>query len=223
MAVLPKSATLWAFSLVFIVFLLGTALLGISMRALLSRLRGALQIEHSNAHKAGEHGAIRHLLTAVFSRLCAVYRKTGLEAYVRLYVDIVAPERNYERRFTWWDVFVDGPVIRQEGYLGILVFVFYYLPVLFLRRWPRALVREALTREIFFLRDQYHLYQAMQRYHPGLWWSPLGLARDILRVLFLPVWCALIVGIIGVLVAQDIIYALMAATLSRCPCYYSCS
>lgn len=94
------------------------------------------------------------------------------------------------------------------------MFVLFILPFLLVRTWPRALVREALTREVMFLRDQYYLHTQLKRNVSGLWWSPLALVRDVFRVIFVPVWIVLIAAIIGLLVVEDILLCILRIFVS---------
>lgn len=208
MSVLPSSATLWSFFVVVVVvaFLLGTALIAISMKPALSRLRAKLQSDPDKEHPMPRTPL---WLRVVLDGIRTVYRITGLADYVRKHINLVAPQRDDEKAFKWSDVFKEGPKMDPFGFiLTFPLLQLLFLPAAHVAQRP-CLVCEALTREVLFLRDQCNLYRFLEHGYDNVRWSRLALVRDVFRVLFLPVWCALIVAIVGLLVAQDIVFGVV--------------
>ncbi|KAH7400883.1 hypothetical protein DE146DRAFT_477871 [Phaeosphaeria sp. MPI-PUGE-AT-0046c] len=203
MSVLPTSATFWSFFVVLVAFLLGTALIALSLKPIVAGIRAKVQIDVAGA-KTAKRAKTPRWLRFIARSAYLVYQKTGLEGYVKYYADVVVPEREL-KPFRWSDVF--GHRRTFGSIVSFLVWMMVELPFDLLRTWPKALVREALTREVLFLRDQYYLYHSLKKNMPDLYWSPVALVRDVFRLLFVPVWCVLIVAIVGMLVVEDLLFA----------------
>lgn len=207
MSVLPSSATFWSFFVVLVAFLIGTALTAFSLKPIAASIRAKVQIEKPDIRPSS--AASRWLkpqwVMFILNGASSIYNKSGLRDYVQSYVSLVRPVR--QGFFRWADVLEDLP--EYDGLCRATLFVLFILPFLLVRTWPRALVREALTREVMFLRDQYYLHAQLERNVSGLWWSPLALIRDVFRVIFVPVWIVLIAAIIGLLVVEDILLCIL--------------
>lgn len=203
MSVLPSSATFWSFFVVLVAFFIGTALTALSLRPIVAGTRAKVQIKipSNTLSDASARWPKLQWLMFILSGTSSIYHKSGLRQYVHSYVDLISPVR--EERFRWALVFEHVP--RCDGICEMIVFAVPVVPFLLVRTWPRALVREALTREVMFLRDQYYLREQLDRNIPGLWWSPLALVRDVIRAIFVPIWVVLIAAIIVLLVVEDML------------------
>ncbi|KAF1932114.1 uncharacterized protein M421DRAFT_284651 [Didymella exigua CBS 183.55] len=212
MSVLPSSATFWSFFVVLVAFLLGTAFTALSLKPVVAGFRAKVYIDIPKIQQAP--ATLQRLnprrlkpqwLTLVLGGTRTLYDKSGLRDYLRYYADVIRPER--DGHFRWAHVFIGLSGV--DGFCDTIIFLVFRLPFLLMRIWPEALVREALTREIMFLRDQYYLRTQLERNMPGLWWSPLALVRDVFRVVFVPVWVVFIIAIVGLLVLEDILVGIL--------------
>ncbi|KAF2258987.1 hypothetical protein CC78DRAFT_537401 [Lojkania enalia] len=176
MNVLPSSATLWSFFVMLFLFFFGTVCIGLYLSTLLAWLQ---------------------ILPALAAR--ANHQLTKLQ-YIRLYIDLLNPSSEVNVQLLNDPDWVEG-----SNWLVKLGVWLLWWP---LRALPAILVHYVFVRELFFLRDQYVALQYYGNVVMGqrIYWHPLGLVRDIVRFILLPVWAAAIVGIVCLLVLEDILF-----------------
>ena len=74
------------------------------------------------------------------------------------------------------------------------------------RRLPAEIIHGALVPEILFPKDQWIMFQYRNNRYIHYRWHPLAFIRDFFRLLLIPVWIMMIIGIIPYIVAVDLVF-----------------
>jgi hypothetical protein len=122
-------------------------------------------------------------------------QRQGVPRFIQKYFDLLNSTPSSD--LSLWDL--DKPW--RHWPLEYASFVF--------RGFLANIVHYGLVKEIFFLRDLYVMLQYRGHVVHLFEWRCVWLVRDVVRFVFLPVWVALIVVFVAVLLVQDILI---------CPC-----
>ena len=182
MSVLPNSATFRSFFVVLAIFLLSTLCIGFYLSTLLATV-------------------LPPLLRPPLALTRRLKRSLQSSTYIQNYIDLLNPSRAV--KFDW------PPKPTWISHLGILSWLCVDKACLCIwwlfRKLPANFVHYVFVREILFPRDQYVLFQYLGNPILGLRWHPLAFIRDFIRLMLLPVWVALVGGIVICLVVQDVV------------------
>jgi hypothetical protein len=183
MSVLPSSATLWSFFVVLVIFLITTISMGFFLTGILATFK-PLQAPLVNT-----------------TRRLAKFLQTS--TFLREYIDLLNP---YHKKDVidpiWYDPDSETAFYHSYPFLLPLVFVMLYWVV---RGLPKVLAHK-LVQELTFPYDQYVMLQYLGNNILGLMWHPLAFLRDIVRLAFLPVWAGLIVGLVALIIVEDVVW-----------------
>jgi hypothetical protein len=200
MSVLPNSAKLGSFFVVFAIFLLLTILLGLNLPTLISNLFRLVQ------------GWTPRASLSVKTPNISVRRPEWTKHdYIQGYVDILNPTIELRASLSrpggnWGD---EG--VKSWPFLGIW-YVF--------RRFPILLLHHFLAQEVNFPFYQWFLFKYRHNAMMDIRYHWLFFVKDFFRFLLLPIWVALGGAIVFYLVLQDFIgiffVPVLGFLLARC-------
>ena len=180
MSILPNSTTFGSFFVALAVLFLGTGLLGLNMSAWIQRLR-KLRSSESNQN------LWFHTLSL----------PAWFIAYLRQYHQLLSA------RAEKWDIITSSDTLPYihwfpKKILGVLYGISRTLPVLILR---------GIVLELNFPYRRWYIYTRRHNRFLSCSWHPLLFIFDVIRFLFLPVWFAVGLLILSVLILEDVIIA----------------
>jgi hypothetical protein len=192
MSVLPASTTLYSFFIV----LLGFLLITIILAAYLPLIRSTLSASIAPQLKRATATTVR------------ITKTTAVATYCKGIAGIVIRERELP------DVDLAPEWFREHH----RCYRFYKWIRVILRQSLIVIVHKNLIYEVRLPRDKWLMMKMLNHmYFPGRWKISTFLC-DVVRVLFLPVWAALIIAILVYVIALDFVVCIIWLVLS--PFYF---